>query len=318
MHSTFGGRQPFSRGVLHAGMTKKRPEDAESLYPPCFKRKVNEKRVKMDAIVRWAPRRVVQLLGYEDEVVVSYVTEMLKDGGINPRSLQVALTGFLNEKAPVFTKDLWDLMLDGQNQPDGVPTQLALHENLDETPIDETDFKQRLKEFSKEMVERVGADQLAEPPSSVGGAAAESKEQDQRESSREHKHRRRDRKERRDHDRDGRRARSRSRSGGRSRQQPRRWSRSPRRRRQSRSPRRERSPYRSPRKGSPRPRKGSPPPRKGSRSPRKGSRSPRKGSRSPPPRKRTSGSQSPPPRKITSGSQSPPPRKRDSNSKSPA
>ena len=114
--------------------------------------------------MRWVPSRVIELQGYEDEVVMSYVEEMLKGTDICPRILQKNLTGFLNENAPKLAAEIWDLMLEAQTQPDGVPVSLKQAEReADEEPITEEALKERLKAFSTEIKERVGDEHLASP-----------------------------------------------------------------------------------------------------------------------------------------------------------
>ena len=72
----------------------------------------------------WVPGRITELCGGEDQVVISKVEEMLKGGDVCPKTLQTNLTGLLHEKAPGFANEIWELLLDGQNQPEGVPTSL--------------------------------------------------------------------------------------------------------------------------------------------------------------------------------------------------
>jgi len=40
------------------------------------------------------------------------------------KSIQIQLAGFLNDKAPLFCKELWNLLLDAQASEQGVPQKL--------------------------------------------------------------------------------------------------------------------------------------------------------------------------------------------------
>ena len=87
------------------------------------------------------------ILGFEDDVVVDLVFNSLEQhakgtaagagpgargsssstGGaprLDPRELQINLTGFLEKAARPFVADLWALLLSAQSSPSGIPQQL--------------------------------------------------------------------------------------------------------------------------------------------------------------------------------------------------
>jgi len=94
---------------------------------PALAVKIDMRRVNVDVMKPWIARRVTELLGIEDDVVVLYVFTFLEDaakggGAIDPRAMQVHLTGFLEHNAAVFMKELWTLLADAQASANGVPS----------------------------------------------------------------------------------------------------------------------------------------------------------------------------------------------------
>ena len=89
-------------------------------------RKLNIDKVNMDVMTRWVNERLTELLGFEDDVVVNLVVEMLSQTQdaftgqvkrVDPKQLQVQLTGFLDRRAAPFVAELWHLLLDAQDAP---------------------------------------------------------------------------------------------------------------------------------------------------------------------------------------------------------
>jgi len=228
MNQGFGGRQPFSRGVLNSGKSK-RGADAAIKFPPSFDTKCEISKVNMDSILKWVPGRIIDLCGGEDEVVISYVEEMLKGRDVCPKTLQINLTGFLHEKAPGFANEIWELMLDGQNQPEGVPTSLVGAETRSDAEVlTEEALKARIQAFNKQLGERVGEEKLNKAADAGdSGKREETRRNDGRDRGRDSRDYRNDR-DKRDRDRNSRRDRRRSRSRSRRRERSR--SRSPPRR----------------------------------------------------------------------------------------
>ena len=65
-------------------------------------------------------------LGFEDEVVIGYVESQLQQPGggkVDPKQMQLYLTGFLEHNTPTFMKDLWALLISAQENELGVPTE---------------------------------------------------------------------------------------------------------------------------------------------------------------------------------------------------
>lgn len=95
-------------------------------FPPHFNESVNMKKVSMDVMKPWIRKRITELMGVEDDIVVEFciasLTEDLAPGQkLCPRMLQMNLTGFMERKAKDFCSDLWGHLLSAQQSPVGVP-----------------------------------------------------------------------------------------------------------------------------------------------------------------------------------------------------
>jgi serine/arginine repetitive matrix protein 1 len=205
-------------------------------------------RVQWEALRPWVERRVTELLGVEDEVLVAYVLEEIEGKAkVDPRALQLNLTGFLERNAGPFVRELWALL----RSPSGIPQQfldekaaeLAARGAERRADAERADALRRSADAARAEVLRAAAAQIqsrAEP------GAVEAPRRRERSRSRSRSRSRADRRRRRrSRSRSrGRRRRSRSRSRGR---RERRRPRSPSRGRGGGSPRRERRRDDSPR-----------------------------------------------------------------------
>ncbi|KAI1794326.1 PWI domain-containing protein [Ganoderma leucocontextum] len=93
-------------------------------FPPEFDKKVDMRKVNLSVIRPWIVKKVVELVGFEDEVVVEYAMGLLEDDSQptpDPRKMQINLTGFLTGSTPAFMIALWSLLLEAQDSPAGVP-----------------------------------------------------------------------------------------------------------------------------------------------------------------------------------------------------
>ncbi|KAJ1956999.1 hypothetical protein IWQ62_005183, partial [Dispira parvispora] len=90
-------------------------------FPPEFSQKVSMNKVNMTVIRPWVTRRVTELLGLEDEVVLEYIFSMLEEDQPDPVDIQINLTGFLENKAGPFVQELWQLLLSAQSSIGGIP-----------------------------------------------------------------------------------------------------------------------------------------------------------------------------------------------------
>ncbi|KIM46751.1 hypothetical protein M413DRAFT_40460, partial [Hebeloma cylindrosporum] len=93
-------------------------------FPPEFEKKVDMRKVNLNVIRPWIAKKITELIGFEDEVVVEYAMGLLEDEqqpNPDPKKMQINLTGFLNKDTPVFMDALWKLLLEAQEDVTGVP-----------------------------------------------------------------------------------------------------------------------------------------------------------------------------------------------------
>ena len=86
-------------------------------------------RVRLSVLTPWIHQTLAALLGFEDEVVSSLVVNTLQqyaDGkqAVDPRELQLTLTGFLEQAAGTFVEALWRLLVSAAREESGIPQQL--------------------------------------------------------------------------------------------------------------------------------------------------------------------------------------------------
>jgi len=87
--------------------------------------KVDLQKVNLDVIKPWITAKLNAILGMEDDVVTEFVFTQLEEKTLNPKIVQINLTGFLNaRRSREFMGELWGLMLEAQNSPEGIPISL--------------------------------------------------------------------------------------------------------------------------------------------------------------------------------------------------
>jgi hypothetical protein len=108
---------------------------AKMQFPVEYDQKVNLMNVRIDLLRSWISSRITSILGEDDDVVVDLVVNSLdaaqkavragkKEGLLDPRELQINLTGFLEKQARPFVLELWNLLLSAGQAPNGIPPQL--------------------------------------------------------------------------------------------------------------------------------------------------------------------------------------------------
>ena len=104
-------------------------------FPASFSRRVDTTRAHRDILTQWIEDRITALLGgLEDEIVQSMAVNLFlppvpEDGAppaaVDPKLAQVDLAAFLGEKeSAIFCRELWELLLDAQDSPGGIPRKL--------------------------------------------------------------------------------------------------------------------------------------------------------------------------------------------------
>uniref|UniRef100_A0A1D2A9M7 PWI domain-containing protein n=1 Tax=Auxenochlorella protothecoides TaxID=3075 RepID=A0A1D2A9M7_AUXPR len=101
-------------------------------FPEEYKTKVDLSRVNWDVMKPWIAKRVTELLGIEDDVLIGYIFGQLEgQKTIDPRKLQINLTGFLEKNTSLFCKELWTLLSSAALSSTGIP-QKFLDEKAEE------------------------------------------------------------------------------------------------------------------------------------------------------------------------------------------
>ncbi|ETS63133.1 hypothetical protein PaG_02911 [Moesziomyces aphidis] len=95
-------------------------------FPRHFDTKVDMHKVELSVMKPWIARRITELLGFEDEVVLEYAVGMLEEGRYpDAKKMQIQLTGFLEASTAEFMAELWELLISAQASPGGVPQRFV-------------------------------------------------------------------------------------------------------------------------------------------------------------------------------------------------
>ncbi|VDO99168.1 unnamed protein product [Soboliphyme baturini] len=127
-------------------------------FPENVSQKVDLKKVNLDLLKPWITLRVNEILGVEDDVVIEFIFSQLEEENPDPRLMQINLTGFLNaKKAREFMGELWQLLIDAQDAPDGIPPKLVeLKKQEMKKQMDEESKLKIKEEIEKVIEERTG------------------------------------------------------------------------------------------------------------------------------------------------------------------
>lgn len=110
------GRWGKSDEKLMAKMAK------NGMFASILDTKVNLKKVNLDVINKWITQRIIEVVGFEDEILINLVINMLQGVDVDGRKMQLDVTGFLEKQSGSFVAELWSLLVDAQEQPSGIPT----------------------------------------------------------------------------------------------------------------------------------------------------------------------------------------------------
>ncbi|MED6120941.1 hypothetical protein PIB30_025568 [Stylosanthes scabra] len=92
-------------------------------FAPELEHLVDTTKVNMEVMKPWITRRVTELLGFEDEVLINFIHSLLDAKEVNGKEIQIQLTGFMEKNTGKFMKELWTLLLSAQKNASGVPQQ---------------------------------------------------------------------------------------------------------------------------------------------------------------------------------------------------
>ncbi|KAJ7366461.1 PWI domain-containing protein, partial [Mycena albidolilacea] len=83
--------------------------------------KVDMRKVNLNVIKPWIAKKIVELVGFEDDILIGYALELLDEPSPDPKKMQLSLTAFLAKDAPAFMSALWTLLQEAQTEVTGVP-----------------------------------------------------------------------------------------------------------------------------------------------------------------------------------------------------
>ncbi|PWN29895.1 hypothetical protein BDZ90DRAFT_228944 [Jaminaea rosea] len=107
--------------------------ESKSPFPSSFNQKVDLTKVSLSVFRPWISQRVSELLDFEDDVVVEYTYSLLEEAAssptttssLDPRKMQLSLSGFLEGKTGEFVRELWELLLSAQQSVGGIPGEFV-------------------------------------------------------------------------------------------------------------------------------------------------------------------------------------------------
>ncbi|BGP39908.1 hypothetical protein JCM10450v2_003884 [Rhodotorula kratochvilovae] len=133
---------------------------AKTSFPPSFNTKVDVRKVEMAVMKPWITKKVIELLGFEDDVLLEYIFSLLEDNEnpvVDGKQMQLLLTGFLESKTAPFMTALWDLLLSAQSNPLRVPTALLEEKKREMRAREEQEaLRRRGEEHMDEVRQREG------------------------------------------------------------------------------------------------------------------------------------------------------------------
>lgn len=94
-------------------------------FPEIFKEKVDLSRVNREQIKTWSSSKLVELFaGLEDEVLINYVNAFIDQETVDPQDMLIAVNDMLERDAAPFMTELWEMLVQAQKEPSGIPPSL--------------------------------------------------------------------------------------------------------------------------------------------------------------------------------------------------
>jgi len=118
----------FFRGTNHDQdnrfADKEKKLKAQLKFPEEYDIPVDLSKVKIEVIKPWITKRVTEYLGFEDEVVINLIFNMLEKPPVDPKDLQINLTGFLEHNTKRFVLELWKMLVSASRSTTGIPDEM--------------------------------------------------------------------------------------------------------------------------------------------------------------------------------------------------
>ncbi|KAJ9669085.1 hypothetical protein H2201_000911 [Coniosporium apollinis] len=100
-------------------------------FPPEFNQKVDIRKINVEVMKKWIAGKISEILPGDDVVTEMCFNLLVEDNFPNIKSIQIQLTGFLEKDTAAFCKELWNLCLSAQANPQGVPKELLEAKKLE-------------------------------------------------------------------------------------------------------------------------------------------------------------------------------------------
>ncbi|KAI1978400.1 hypothetical protein LOZ53_003205 [Ophidiomyces ophidiicola] len=134
----------------------------QTKFPPEFNTKVDMNKVNVEVMKKWIAGKISEILGNEDDVVIELCFNLLEGSRFpNVKHLQIQLTGFLDKDTAKFCKDLWNLCISAQSNPQGVPKELLEAKKL-ELIQEKLDAEKAAKEARRQKEEESAREREAD------------------------------------------------------------------------------------------------------------------------------------------------------------
>ncbi|PVU92353.1 hypothetical protein BB559_003749 [Furculomyces boomerangus] len=109
-------------------------------FPEVFKQKVDMEKVNMTVMKPLITKKMIETLGFEDDIVVEFLFTMLEEKEPNPKKMQIDLTGFMERKAPGFMKRVKTQMI------------IEVEEGVDLMNVEDTEVDPEIDEIGINIV----------------------------------------------------------------------------------------------------------------------------------------------------------------------
>lgn len=84
-------------------------------FPTIYQTRIDMKQIKFDSIESWINHGITQIIGIEDEILVSLICNLLKDTRYpDPKLIHIQLIGFLESNTEKFMIELWSMLINSQ------------------------------------------------------------------------------------------------------------------------------------------------------------------------------------------------------------
>lgn len=115
-------------------------------FPPEFDTQVSKTKINLQIIKSWIEKKLNDILGFDDDCLCSYIINLIDecDELIEPKKIQYAITGFLDNKTYEFMQEFWKILISAQKTPDGIPREL-IEEKKEEIIKQTKKQKEKLK-----------------------------------------------------------------------------------------------------------------------------------------------------------------------------